>query len=124
MEHDLGMEYNFRMDWETLEQHWRRGAMEDIDAARILIDKRKLWQGLFFVHLALEKALKSRVIGFTHDSAPKIHNLVRLAELAGMDLTADQKEVLAEYNQYCAQGRYFDSAPLKISAQDALAVLD
>lgn len=93
--------------------------MEEIDTARILIEKRKFWQGMFFVHLALEKAMKSRVIGRSKNDAPKIHNLVRLAELAGLDMTEQQEEELGEFNKYCTQGRYHDLAPVKIGEQEA-----
>jgi len=45
-------------------------------------EKNRIRHGLFLANLALEKALKALVCKATRDLAPRIHNLVRLAELA------------------------------------------
>ena len=71
-----------------------------------MVDRQKVRHGLFFVHLALEKALKAiacRVIG--HDP-PRIHNLVRLAELAHITPSQEQMETLAKMNAFNIEGRY------------------
>jgi len=54
--------------------------------------------GLFFVHLTLEKMLKAHVCRQTERLAPRIHNLIRLADLAELDLDPSQRELLAEIN--------------------------
>jgi len=61
---------------------WRSGGEEDLAVARDLVNRNRIRHGLFFAHLALEKALKAHVCRVTQDIAPRLHNLVRLAELA------------------------------------------
>lgn len=70
--------------------YWRDSADEDFAVARELVRWTRIRHGLFFAHLALEKALKAHVCRVTHDIAPRVHNLVRLAELAELDLQPAQ----------------------------------
>ncbi|MCK4306353.1 MAG: HEPN domain-containing protein, partial [Candidatus Eisenbacteria sp.] len=67
---------------------------------------RRIRHGLFFAHLALEKLLKALVCQHTKDLAPRIHNLVRLAESAGLAPNPSQLDLLAEMNQFNIEGRY------------------
>jgi HEPN domain-containing protein len=63
---------------------------------------------LFFAHLALEKALKAHVCRHTNDLAPRLHNLVRLAEISDVRPSQDYEDVLAEMNAFNLEGRYPD----------------
>lgn len=67
--------------------HWRDGAREEWQVATELLEKGRVRQALFFTHLALEKALKAHVCRHTGDLAPRTHNLVRLAEIAGLTVS-------------------------------------
>ena len=86
--------------------YWRNGAEDDWDAAKQLIDGSKIRQGMFFAHLALEKLLKAHVCKNSGKLAPKIHNLVRLSEIAGLQLKPEDIEILAEMNEFNLEGRY------------------
>ena len=86
--------------------YWRDGAREDWAVAKDLVDRGRVRHGLFFAHLALEKALKAHVCAATHDLAPRLHNLLRLAELAGMPPSPAHKETLSEMNPFALEGRY------------------
>jgi len=86
--------------------YWRAGAAEDWEAAQQLVDSAKIRHGLFFAHLALEKLLKAHICKHTGRLAPKLHNLVRLAEMAELELAADHLDVLAEMNEFNLEGRY------------------
>jgi HEPN domain-containing protein len=97
------------IDIEKQVAYWRDGAREDWAVAQELVDGGRIRHGLFFAHLALEKALKAHVCRQTRDLAPRIHNLVRLAELAGLNLTQEQVDVLAEMNAFNIEGRYPES---------------
>lgn len=93
--------------------YWCSGAQEDWEVARDLIHNQKVRHGLFFVHLALEKLLKAHVCRYTNDLAPRLHNLVRLAELSSLPLSQAQIDILAEMNAFNIEGRYPDTlAPL------------
>jgi HEPN domain-containing protein len=62
--------------------YWRDGAREDWAVAQDLMAQGRVRHALFCAHLALEKALKAHVCRQTNDLAPRLHNLVRLAEMA------------------------------------------
>ena len=68
--------------------------------------REKVRHGLFFVHLALEKALKAIVCRVTGDAPPKIHNLVRLSQLARIEPSPVQLDTLAKMNAFNIEGRY------------------
>ena len=67
--------------------YWRCGAEEDLAAARSLLEKEHLRHALFFGHLAMEKMLKAHVTRETKSVPLRMHNLVRLAEIAGLPLS-------------------------------------
>ncbi len=103
---------------------WRKSASEDWEVAQELVHNGRARHGLFFAHLALEKGLKAHVCRVTGDLPPRIHNLVRLAELSALPLTQEQLEVLAEMNAFSIEGRYPDTLsppPDRATAQGYLA---
>ncbi len=97
------------IDVEKQIAYWRNGSAEDWDAARELVKSGRTRHGLFFAHLALEKMVKAHVCRVTGDLAPRVHNLVHLAELAGLSLSETQRTFLARFNQYQLEGRYPDT---------------
>jgi HEPN domain-containing protein len=89
------------LDIEKQVAYWRDGAIEDWEVAQDLLKHRRTRHGLFFVHLALEKLLKAHVCRHTNDLAPRLHNLIRLAELAKLTPTQTQLD-------FNLEGRYPD----------------
>jgi HEPN domain-containing protein len=73
------------------------------------VENERTRHGLFFAHMALEKILKAIVCKHSQDLAPKLHNLSRLSELAGINLDSEKIEVLAEMNAFHIEGRYPES---------------
>ena len=67
-------------------EHWRKSAIEDLEVAGDLLRARRIRHSLFFMHLAVEKALKGLVCRHTGDLAPRTHNLATLAEKTGIQL--------------------------------------
>lgn len=47
-------------------QYWQKGAYDDIETAKILIENGKLVHGLFFCHLSIEKIVKALVVKTTN----------------------------------------------------------
>jgi HEPN domain-containing protein len=88
--------------------YWRDGAREDWVVAQDLIAQGRVRHALFFAHLALEKALKAHVCRQTNDLAPRMHNLIRLAEIGDVRPSQDYEDVLAEMNAFNLEGRYPD----------------
>ena len=104
-------------------QRWRDGAEEDLAVARELLGSGRVRHGLFFAHLALEKLLKAHICRRTGDLAPRIHNLVRLAEVAGIQTSPAHLDVLAEMNAFNLQARYPDSLSPALTATQAQGYL-
>ena len=101
--------------------YWQEGAKEEFDVAKQLIANEKIRHGLFFAHLAIEKLLKAKVCQTTGEIAPRIHNLVRLAQVAKLSLPETTLDLLAEMNEFNLEGRYpvpFLSAISKSEAND------
>jgi HEPN domain-containing protein len=88
---------------------WKQGAEEEWEFAQETVERGKTRQGLFWTHLAFEKALKALVCRKTTDYAPKIHNLVKLADLAGLALSIEELDLLSDLNSFQLEGRYAES---------------
>lgn len=97
------------MDVEAQAAFWRDGAKEDIAAARCLLAGGHVRQALFLAHLAVEKLLRALVTRHTEDVAPRIYNLVRLAELAGLVPDEENGRRLRALNAHALLGRYPDA---------------
>lgn len=93
-------------DIEKQVAHWRASAGEDWQTAQLLVENGRVRHGLFFAHLALEKMLKAHVTRATRDVAPKLHSLIRLAQLSTVGLSADQLDFLSAFDEFNIAGRY------------------
>ena len=103
--------------------HWRDSSLEDWQVANELIRAGRLRHGLFFAQLALEKILKAHICQQTQDLAPRMHNLVRLSEIATLELTQQQIDILAEMNAFNIEGRYPDALIPLPSLEEVLSTL-
>jgi HEPN domain-containing protein len=79
------------MDTKEHIQYWVNSSQEDLDAAESLLEKGHLRHCMFFAHLVLEKALKAHVTRQTQQVPPRIHSLIRLAEMAEIHLNDKEK---------------------------------
>ena len=94
------------VDIEKQIAYWHNSAVEDWSVAGELINSGRTRHGLFFAHLALEKLLKAHVCRTTHDLAPRLHTLLRLAERTDLALSEDYAVFLARFDRYQIEGRY------------------
>ena len=94
--------------------YWRTSSDEDFAAAESLLEKGHLRHSLFFAHLAIEKMLKAHVTRQTKDIPPRIHNLIRLAEIAKLNLDAKREGFLREFGAYQLEGQYPDSEQVPV----------
>jgi HEPN domain-containing protein len=99
---------------------WRDSGQEDWAVARQLVDSGRIRHGLFFAHLTIEKTLKALVCKQSQDLAPRIHNLSRLSEMAGIALEPGHLDVLAEMNAFHIEGRYPESLTTPPTKEEAL----
>ena len=100
-------------------QYWSTSAREDLETAEFLVGSGRFRHGLFFAHLALEKTLKAHVCKYTQEIAPRMHNLLRLAEISHCDMRESHKEFVARFDRYQLEGRYPEFWPSKIDKDKA-----
>lgn len=86
--------------------YWFESSKRDFDVVETLLKSNKYSQGLFFLHLAIEKAIKGLVLKNTGESSLPIHNLERLTCDASIEVSEDMKLQLREINSYNISARY------------------
>jgi len=85
---------------------WVNASRYDLQTARALLRSRRYIYVLFMCQQAVEKLLKAHVTRETRELAPRIHNLVRLAEMSGQDFTDAERVLLERLSLYYLQARY------------------
>ncbi len=103
---------------------WRDSSVEDWVVALELTKKHHARHGLFFAPLSLEKLLRALVVQNTGELAPRIHSLVRLAELARVAPDEKQMDTLAEMNASNIEGRYPELLMAPSSQAEAKDLMD
>ena len=88
--------------------YWLEEAKEALKVADHLFEKKDFSYSLFFGHLAVEKFIKAIYVQKRNEHAPQIHNLVRLAEQAGIVMSPEQKETLIIITAFNLESRYPD----------------
>lgn len=102
--------------------YWRDSALESWKDAEYNIKGERIAFGLFAAHLTVEKALKAHVVKNTKKLPPMIHNLISLANLAGLKLTSQQVQLFAELNPLNIEGRYPGNIRKVLSKREAQAI--
>lgn len=111
------------MDVSEQVKYWTNGAEEDFAAAQSLLEKGHYRHSLFFAHLALEKMLKAHVTLKINDYPPKIHNLIRLSELAEINIDPEMSVFLRSFDMYQLEGRYPDHGKVILDSNIVLQKL-
>jgi len=89
-------------------EYWVQSARHDLDVAETLFQAKKYDWCLFISHLVLEKVLNALYAKTTDELPPRMHDLVRLADLAGIKLDDDSLEFLDGVNSFNISVRYPD----------------
>jgi HEPN domain-containing protein len=87
-------------------KQWTEQARYDLDTARAMFDSGRYLYVLFCCQQAVEKALKAIIVRRTDDFPPRLHNLLRLAEIAGIKMESDREDFFGELSGYYIQTRY------------------
>ncbi|HQE92923.1 MAG TPA: HEPN domain-containing protein [Anaerolineae bacterium] len=95
-------------DAEQIISYWLTEAQESLQVAEHLVEKRDYSYALFFGHLAVEKILKAIHAAKRQEHAPPIHNLLRLAKIAGLEPNEMQAEALLTITAFNIEARYPD----------------
>jgi len=89
--------------------YWLRGAQDNLEAVLLIYNSKRYDWALYIAHLSIEKLLKAKLINTTNNVVPpKIHNLLKLADLSGVILSDEQKEFLTDLNRFQIEARYPD----------------
>jgi HEPN domain-containing protein len=96
------------MDADKTVVYWVRTAKKDYRVMRHLFANKDYAHSLFFGHLTLEKLLKAYYCKNRKAHAPYKHNLLLLAEEAGLKLSGERRELLEAVNRFNIEARYPD----------------
>jgi HEPN domain-containing protein len=94
------------MDVNKVVQYWVELALADWPVVNHLFASGDYNYALFFGHLYLEKLLKALVVKATQQHAPRRHDLLLLAERAGLTVSEDIRDVLVRITGYSTETRY------------------
>jgi len=85
---------------------WRKGAQDEIQAAKLLHDGGSQTSALFHCHLSVEKALKALYMEQHRKDAPFTHDLTKIALQLQRTWTDDEKQLLADLSGFAVTARY------------------
>ena len=88
------------------EQGWVDRAQYDLETARAMLASGRYLYVLFCCQQAVEKALKAVIVRKTGTLPPRLHNLLRLAEVARAEADHERTRFLGELSAYYIQSRY------------------
>ena len=90
--------------------YWLKSAKHDLKTADTLFKQKNYDWCLFIAHLVLEKTIKALLVKNSKENQipPKTHNLLKLSELAKLDLSEDIKIDLLNFNDFNIEVRYPD----------------
>jgi len=96
------------LDIPNIKSYWIKEADEALTVAEHLFEKGDYSYALFFGHLAVEKILKALYVDLKKEHAPPIHNLPRIAGLAGLSLDEKKIDILILISSFNIEARYPD----------------
>jgi HEPN domain-containing protein len=99
-----GCRYDRLMD--DLTRQWVERAQYDLDTAEAMLKAGRYLYVLFCCQQAVEKMLKAVIVTKTGELPPRIHNLLRLAETAGIESSEEQIDLLTKLSGYYIKSRY------------------
>lgn len=86
---------------------WIDSAGHDFETIDALYSAGKYDWSLFIGHLVIEKIFKAHYVKNNENRIPpKLHNLIRLAELTGIELSEEKKMILDKINDFNIEVRY------------------
>ena len=87
---------------------WKQSSDKDFLTMIHLHESGDLMWSLFIGHLVIEKLLKAYYVQRVDSDYPMIHNPLRIAEKAGLDLTDEQQEFFSTVTGFNINARYDD----------------
>ena len=95
-------------DTEKLVKYWVESSDDDFETMMVMFNNKRYNWALFIGHLMIEKLLKAFYVKNKSEHPPFIHNLLRLAEKAGLELNDERKKQLITITAFNINARYDD----------------
>lgn len=91
-------------------KYWLEIALDDLDSAEIMLEKKKFLQSGFYCHQSVEKILKGYYLHIKQDEPPYTHNLIKLSRESAIDelFNSDQKNLINILMPLNIEARYPD----------------
>ena len=99
---------NSNIDVDNIVKHWIDTSDDDFEAMLILYNSKSYGWSLFLGHISTEKLLKALYVKRFKKHAPFTHNLYRLGELIGLEMTDEYSDWLDEITLFNLNARYND----------------
>jgi HEPN domain-containing protein len=99
---------NTNIDADKIVRHWVETSEEDFQTMLGLFQSKSYGWALFLGHISIEKLLKAVYVKKYKKHSPFLHNLYRLAELSGIELTDEQSDWLDKITSFNLNARYDD----------------
>lgn len=90
---------------------WADRARYDLGTAQAMLAAERYLYVLFCCQQAMEKMLKGVIARRTREHPPRVHHLMRLTEVAGVEVHESQADLLRELSAYYIQSRYPEEIP-------------
>ena len=97
-----------QLDIDKIIEHWVETSDDDFNTMLILFRSKSYHWALFMGHIAIEKLLKAYIVKQTGNHAPFTHNLYRLAELGGLEISEERADWLFKITTFNLNARYDD----------------
>lgn len=86
--------------------YWIEASEYDISTAKAMLKTRRVLYIGFMAHMAVEKMLKAAYVNKERKVPPYTHNLKQLADLSGMELSAEHLHFIATLMPLNIEARY------------------
>jgi len=97
-----------QLDIDKIVQHWIETSDDDFQTMLALYRSKTYQWALFMGHISTEKLLKAYYVKKHQSHAPFTHNLYRLAELDGLEMSEEYAEWLFKITTFNLSARYDD----------------
>ncbi len=102
---------------------WLAIAEDDFAAARDLLATGHFGHVAVSCQQSLEKTVKGLLVEKTGELPPRTHDLLRLARLLGLDLSADHEQLLADLTALYLGVRYPDMGAPALAEHEAAGLM-
>jgi len=87
-------------------QMWATQSRYDLETAKAMLDTGRYLYVLFCCQQAVEKMLKALIAKHTNELPPRLHNLMRLAEVASLTVPEDTAYLFRRLTDFYIASRY------------------